>query len=79
MLQILDLSRDLPCFQAGLAQAAAFQQPVDLGVENFELMSLFAQLVIEGSVAEDLGQCAPIVELGNLLSEDVEMAVRPHE
>ena len=42
MLEVFDLSCDLPCLQAGFAQVAALQQPVDLRVEDFELVPLFA-------------------------------------
>jgi hypothetical protein len=79
MLEVFDLSRDLPCFQAGLAQTAALHQPFDLRVENPDLMTLLAELVTEGAVADDFGQGTPVVESGNLLSEDVEGSGRPHE
>jgi hypothetical protein len=79
MLEVLDLSRDLPCFQAGLAQAAALDQPVDLCVENFGLVTLFAELITEGAVADDLSQGTPVVESGNLFSEDIEGGGRSHE
>jgi hypothetical protein len=79
MLEVLDLSRDLPCLQAGLTKSAALHQPFDLCVENPNLVTFFAELVIEGTVADDFGQGTPVVESGNLLSEDVKGGGRPHE
>jgi hypothetical protein len=79
MLQILDLSRDLPCFQAGLTKSAALHQPFDLRVENPNLVTFFAELVTEGAVADDFGQGAPIIESGNLFSKDVKGGGRPHK
>ena len=79
MFEVFDLSRDLPCLQAGLAHAASLQEPVDLRVEDLELVPLLAELVREGSVTEDLGQGTPVVKPGDFFTEDVKLAMRPHE
>jgi hypothetical protein len=42
-------------------------------------MTLLAELVIEGAVMDDFSQGTPVVESGDLLSEDVERSGRPHE
>ena len=79
MLQVLDLSRDLPCLQAGLAEATAVDQPLDLLVEDPNLVVFFTQLITQCAVMDDLCQGAPVVESGNFFSEDVEGGGRPHE
>ena len=79
VLKVLDLSRDLPCFQAGFTQPAALHQPLDLHVENSDLMTFFAELVTKGTVVDDFGQSAPVVKPGNLFPEDVEGGGRSHE
>ena len=58
---------------------AALHQSLNLHVENPNLVTLFAELIAKGVVADNLGQGTPVVELGNLLSEDMERGGRPHE
>ena len=79
MFKVLDLSRDLPCFQACLAQTAALHQSLDLHIENLNLVMLFAELIAKGVMADNLGQGASVVESGDLLLEDMERGRRPHE
>ena len=53
MLEILDLSQDLPCFEVGLAKMASLHQTIDLRVKNLNLMTLLAELIAEGVAADN--------------------------
>ena len=58
---------------------APLHQPLDLCVENPNLMTFFTELIAKGMVVDDFCQGTPVVESGHLLSEDVEGGGRSHE
>jgi hypothetical protein len=71
VFEVLDLTGDLPGLQAGLAQPALLHQVVDLGLEYANLATHFSQLIVDGSVALNFCQDAPVVQPGDLFPECV--------
>ena len=79
MLEILDLSRNLPCLQLGFTEAAPLHQPLNLHIENPNLVTLLAELITKGAMADNFSQGAPIAKAGNLLPEGIEGGGWPHK
>ena len=71
MFEVLDLTGNFPSLQAGFAQPALLHQIVDLGLEYANLATHFSQLVVDGPVAFDFRQDAPVVQPGDLFPECV--------
>ena len=79
MLKIFDLSSNFSSLQMGLAELLAFHQVISLGVENPNLPAHFSQLIVEGTMAFNFSQDAPVVQPGDFLPKRMVLRGWPHK
>ena len=79
MLEVFNLSGNLPSFQMGFATSSFLHQVVDLGIQNSELATRFFQLVGDGAMTLDLGQGTPVIQPCDLFMEHMMLQHGPHE